>query len=125
MTQIIVVDDDLTNVSLTKMLLEMDGFDVIACTNLAQAEAASNLETKAYVVDVNLARNESGMDLLQMVRNGETAASSNTVVVITSGDYRREQEALDKGANRFLLKPYPPDQLPEILRTLIEGNKHD
>lgn len=120
MTQVIIVDDDLTNVHLTQMLLEMDGFEAIGCTNLAQAQAASTPQTSAFVVDVNLVRGESGLDLARMVRAGETSAATDTIVIVTSGDHRREKEALEIGADQFLLKPYPPDSLSELLNNFIE-----
>jgi CheY-like chemotaxis protein len=41
MTQIIVVDDDNTNSSLIKMLLELDGFSVQTCEDQAKATAAA------------------------------------------------------------------------------------
>ncbi len=125
MTQVIVVDDDLTNVTLTKMLLELEGFEVIGCTNLIQAQAASSAQTKGYVVDINLARGENGLDLLRMIRAGATAGAANSVVIITSGDYRREQEAIAAGADKFLFKPYAPGDLPKLLKTLIEGGAYE
>ncbi len=124
MPKIIVVDDDTTNVMLTQMLLELEGYSVAACTNLAQAYASIAEGVDAFLVDVNLARGESGLDLLQAVRAGKAAVSPNTAVIITSGDLRRQQEALSLGATSFLLKPYPPDSLPTILKQAIAGAHH-
>lgn len=120
MTKVVVVDDDPANVSLTEMLLQLDGFDVTACTNLTQAIKASTVDVQAYVVDINLARGENGLDLLRQVRQGKTAASPNTAFIITSGDYRRRDESLRVGASHFLLKPYPPDQLAGLINDLIK-----
>jgi CheY-like chemotaxis protein len=56
MKRIIVVDDDQTNVSLIKMLLELDGFTVEACTTIESAKTATANGVDVFVVDVNLSR---------------------------------------------------------------------
>jgi len=119
MTQIIVVDDDNTNSSLIKMLLELDGFSVETCEDQNKAENAASPNTKAFVIDCHLARGRSGLDLLRAIRAGETEAKKETAVIITSGDYRQEEESLASGANLFLLKPYPPNSLSEVLTALL------
>lgn len=120
MSNIIVVDDDTANVQLLQMLLELDGFVVTPCTTVEQALDAIDEQTDAFVVDFHLERNRSGLDLLQAVRQGQTKAATDTVVVISSGDHRRQKEALDKGADQFLLKPYPPDDLTTLLVSLLQ-----
>ncbi len=122
MTQIIVVDDDNTNSSLIKMLLELDGFAVTACEDQEKAVAATTPETKAFVIDCHLARGRSGLDLLKAIRAGETDAHAKTAVIITSGDYRRENESLELGADLFFLKPYPPNALSEVITDLLATN---
>jgi CheY-like chemotaxis protein len=119
MSQIIVVDDDPTNATLTKMLLEMDGFTVAACQSAQEAEQTTTPKTQAFVVDVNLARGLSGIDLLRDIRAGKTRAPDNTVVIMTSGDARRVDDCLQSGANDFLLKPYSPNILSQLLVNLL------
>ena len=119
MPNIIVLDDDKTNTELLKMLLELDGFQVTPCLTIEQAANAAKEDTDVFVVDCNLSRGTSGLDLLRQVRSNETGAKADTVVVMTSGDIRREQDALDLGANLFLLKPYPPEELATTLNELL------
>ena len=121
MLHVIVVDDDLTNVQLLQMLLELDGFSVAPCTTIEDAMAAITPETNAFVIDWHLERNVSGLELLKAVRDGRTETTADAFIVMTSGDHRRESEALAAGANHFLLKPYPPDELSNILQELISG----
>jgi len=120
MSKIIVVDDDPTNITLIQMLLELDGFAVIACNDVEEAKAAAAADTSAFVVDYHLARGAKGLDLLQAVRRGDTAAPSDTVVIITSGDYRCEVETMEAGANLFLLKPYSPNILSQELHQQLQ-----
>ena len=126
MTKIIVVDDDPTNAGLIKMLLELDGFQVIACSDEEEALAATQKETNAFVIDCNLARGATGIDILRKVRSDHTNAAKNTIVIMTSGDYRLEEETLEEGANQFLLKPYSPDILSKMLAELTTtGANHE
>ncbi|MCB8981537.1 MAG: response regulator transcription factor [Ardenticatenaceae bacterium] len=125
MKQVIVVDDDNTNSSLIKMLLELDGFSVQTCEDQAKATAAATSETQAFVIDCHLARGRSGLDLLRAIRAGETNAAVNTAVIITSGDYRQEDESKASGADLFLLKPYPPDALSATINAILEMGAED
>jgi DNA-binding response OmpR family regulator len=120
MINVIVVDDDPTNAGLIKMLLELDGFKVDSCTDFDEAKAASTNATKAYVIDCNLARGASGIDILRAIRKDELASAPSTAVIMTSGDYRLEEETLDAGANQFLLKPYSPDVLSKAITELLQ-----
>ena len=121
MTQIVLVDDDITNIELIKMLLELDGFSVSACTDIEQATAtAQTTPVDAFIIDHNLSRTENGLDLLQSIRAGQTGVHKSTPVIMTSGVDRRSDEALAAGANTFLLKPYPPTTLTETLQMLLE-----
>lgn len=119
MAHVMLVDDDRTNSSLIKMLLEMDGFSVTLCPDVARAKAAAGDGIDAFVVDCNLARGDDGIDLLQSIRRGETAAAANVAVIMTSGDDRRRNESMNNGANCFLLKPYPPSTLSTELTNIL------
>lgn len=119
MRTIILVDDDRSNTTLIKMLLEMDGFHVIACPGENQAISASLNGVDAFVIDCNLADGEDGVRLLQSIRGGQTPAPSDCPVIMTSGDDRRIGEAELAGATRFLLKPFSPSSLSDLLRSMI------
>ena len=123
MTNVIVVDDDPTNAGLIKMLLELDGFKVISCTNFAEVQATTTSNTHAYVIDCNLARGASGIDILRAIRKGEMKSPADTAVIMTSGDYRLERETIDAGANKFLLKPYSPNVLSTVISELLPGGE--
>ncbi len=119
MTNIIVVDDDTTNTELIKMLLEMEGYNVAPCYDIDQAKTAAAPDSDAFVIDCNLARGANGLHLLHAIRQGETDAPSDTIVIMTSGDHRREEDALRLGAQKFLLKPYQPTALTDLLNQLL------
>lgn len=120
MRNVILVDDDRTNATLIKALLEMDGFDVLVCPDGASARALADSSADAFVIDHNLAQGENGIQLLTAIRNGQTGAISQVPVVITSGDDRLREPALQAGATRFFLKPFSPGELSSVLQNLLQ-----
>ncbi len=100
MRTIILVDDDRSNSKLMAMLLEMDGFRVMACPDIRQARIAASNGADAFIIDCNLARDD-GFHLLKEIRGGETDASVEIPIIMSSGDDRRLQAAEDAGATEF------------------------
>jgi two-component system phosphate regulon response regulator PhoB len=119
MRTIILVDDDHSNSKLMAMLLELDGFAVIICQDVRKARVAASNGADAFVIDCNLARHDDGVDLLKEIRGGETDASKEIPIIMTSGDDRRIQEAEEAGATEFLLKPFSPTDLSQKLNNLL------
>jgi CheY-like chemotaxis protein len=123
MTNVILVDDDRTSVNLVKMLLELDGYQVTVCYDIASAKAAVKAETDAIIVDYHLRSGDNGLELVRAIRAGETAAARHTLTILTTGDQRKEQEAEEAGVDKFMLKPYPPSALSKIINELLALKK--
>lgn len=117
MTKILIVDDDHTMAGLLKILLEMDGFDVIHETREgAIITTVRDEKPDVILMDVFLTDSD-GLDLLAEVRAEEDI--TNTRIVMTSGMDLSEQ-AGTAGADAFLLKPYLPDKLISTIRQITE-----
>ena len=119
MHTIILVDDDRTNTTLIRMLLEMDGFSVVACPDIERAQLATHNGADAFVIDCNLAHGDDGIELLRAIRLGTTKAEPDVPVIMTSGDDSRGVDAEQAGATRFLVKPYSPSTLSAHLGELL------
>jgi len=112
MSKVMIVDDDRTMVSLLRILLEMDGFDVVHAANHDEILERMDVEKPDLVLmDVFLA-NQDGMDLLAQLRQKQNLMDLR--VVMTSGMDLADQ-AIKAGADAFLLKPYTPEQLIETI----------
>lgn len=112
---VMIVDDDMTTVKLLQTLLQMDGFVVtVASKGLEAVELAQQNQPEVFLIDYHLADME-GIELLRQLREGEF---SQTPIVMTSGLDVRE-EVLKEGANEFLVKPFEPDDLPDLFRRLM------
>jgi CheY-like chemotaxis protein len=107
-------------VSLLKTLLKMAGFDVVALQADADVLAAARVENPdVLLLDLHLA-NQSGLDILDQIRGAQDVR--DLPVVMSSGSNAKE-ECLHHGANGFLLKPYMPDDLINILNQTINSLK--
>jgi CheY-like chemotaxis protein len=115
MKKLILVDDERVNGELLKLSLEMDGYHVTLCPGLSRARLVLNAAVDALIIDYHLGQGEIGTELVREIRQGETAAPADTFIIITSGDDRQEGEAVESGANYFLLKPFSPAQLTEYI----------
>lgn len=123
MARIIVVDDDYSTSSLVKMLLEMEGYEVVACSEAGMALAEAETGVNAFVVDCHLGGNESGIKLLEAIRQEETDVPGSIPIILVSGDQRLEDEAWSAGADAFIVKPYAPNSLTDKIERLLK--KHE
>jgi len=120
MAKVLLVDNDATTVSLLRILLELDGYGVTVCSVPDEVLAAVSREAPDVVLmDVFLTGGD-GLDLLRKMR--ATPGIERIPVVMTSG-MELSEECVRAGANGFLLKPYPPEQLSQVIKMNLENGR--
>jgi len=106
-------EDDLTMVALLQTLLGMEGYEVITLTiDDDILESARRDQPDVLLLDVHLP-NVNGMDVLDRIR---ADVETRDLKVVMSSGLNLENECEQHGANDFLLKPYMPDDLLNILK---------
>lgn len=118
MPKVMIVDDDRTMVSLLKILLEMDGYEVVNVTNGNDFLPNVRVEKPDIVLLDVFLTNMDGKELVAEVRRSEDL--SDLKVIMTSGMDLADQCA-EAGADAFLLKPYTPEQLMQALQDNLES----
>jgi DNA-binding response OmpR family regulator len=114
--KVMIVDDDKLTVSLLKTLLELDGFEVVSVAEGAAAyKKAKEEPPDAFLVDYHLADCD-GTDFVEQVRGDRKLYQ--LPIVMTSG-LNREDEAMQAGADWFLIKPFDPSELVSVLQRLL------
>ena len=113
--KIMLVDDDRTLANLIKTLLELDGFlpSVVHAGSQVVPEISAQ-QPDAVVMDVHL-HDRHGLEVLRDIR-GTYGMESLPVIMASGMDV--EDQCLAAGASAFILKPFPPDQLVDLI------NKH-
>lgn len=115
MTRVMIVDDEQEMSRLLKMLLEMEGFTVeTSATGAGALEKAAVQAPDVFMVDYHL-HDMSGEELIRKLRAVETLAV--TPIVVASGR-DVEPEVKRAGATEFILKPFEPDGLIELLNRM-------
>ena len=114
--KVMIVDDDRTMNLLLKTLLELDGFAVVLAPRGDQVLSVALAEQPdAILMDVHIAEVD-GIVLLRQIR--QHPSLKNMPVIMSSGmDVGVECRAA--GADAFILKPYPPDELSTTLKKVI------
>lgn len=101
-------------------LLTAKGFEVVgeAETGEQALERAAELRPEIILMDLDMPR-LGGLEATRRL----TAGASEARVVVLTGSYDDSQllDALDAGAQGFLLKTLEPDRLFEMLQSVLEG----
>jgi DNA-binding response OmpR family regulator len=113
---ILVLDDDLTFTGLLKTVFELEGYQAAVVTELAKLmPAIDQFKPTLLVMDVHTGR-ESTIDVLEQLKSDE--ATKPMPVIMTSG-MDRSGECLRAGADAFILKPFRPSELLDLVEGLI------
>lgn len=117
MPKVMVLEHEEILYDLLRELLGFEGYEVVKPASLDQlVEAMRQVKPDGVILDVNL-NGVSGLDLLDQIRNDKSL--KDVYVLATSGmDYA--QEARQRGADDFIMKPYMPDELLKLLQEKIQ-----
>ena len=116
-TKVFIIEDDPTMVGLLQTLLNLEGFLTESYQTKTHKLVTSQIidyQPDMIFLDVHL-RDLDGLELIQELKKDANLLS--IPVVMTSGtDYR--DICLKMGASNFILKPYMPDDLITIFKSL-------
>jgi CheY-like chemotaxis protein len=116
--KVLLIDDDPKILLLQKTYLEIEGF-AVSHFDGASLEVLNTIldqnRPDIILMDVHL-RHINGFNLLRNIRQSENYKA--IPIVMTSG-MDVSLQCKQEGANAFLLKPYMPDELTRILRSLL------
>lgn len=117
--QILIVDDNTSNLKLLRVLLIGEGFEVLTAANAAQCMDQLKIFRPALILtDIQM----PGMDGLELTRRLRSSAETREIPVVAitayamSGD---QQKALDAGCDAYVSKPIDTRTLPGILRQIL------
>lgn len=105
-------------VSLLKTLLSIEGYEVVDLQPDANVpDAVRREKPDVLLMDVHLSK-QSGLEILDTLRN---SGDVNGVRVVMSSGASVKEECLTRGADGFLMKPYMPDDLFQLLRQVLSA----
>jgi len=114
MTKVLIIEDDLTMVSLLKTLLQFENFQAVeAHPDENVLEAIRRHRPDVVLMDVHLRGQMNGVEVTRQIRQSDDLR--DTRVILVSG-MPMQDEGLRAGADDFVLKPYMPDDLIRRIR---------
>ena len=113
---ILVVDDDETNLTLARALLEADGFAVVTAVDaMSTFDVLKDVDPALILMDIQL----PGMDGWELTRRlkRNIATSHIPVIAVTAyGTHGDAERAREVGFVEFVAKPVSTRELPSIIR---------
>ena len=107
-TCVLVVDDERDILSFVRDALTDEGYEVTVATSGEEAlRAVAERRPDLIMLDVNL----PGVDGWEVLSHLRAAAGEQTPVVVMTGGYLAQEQALASGAQGYLGKPFDLDDL--------------
>jgi DNA-binding response OmpR family regulator len=114
---ILVIDDDLSYIELTTMMLKLEGYRVLTATDGGTGWKVLDKENPEVVLlDWNLPE-VSGINLIKQIKDENRRTTSPYVIMVTARkevEYRIE--GMEAGADDYLVKPFDRKELLARLR---------
>jgi two-component system chemotaxis response regulator CheY len=122
--RILIVEDSATMRSLIAASLE--GLE--AAVKIVEAESGFEAlrflpreDFDLVITDINMP-DINGLELVSFIRNNERYASLPLVIVSTEGSDRDRDKGLRLGADAYLVKPFDPDALRQVVADLLAAS---
>jgi len=120
MRKILIIDDDPAVLKVLKMRLEVENYKVVDVTNGADAHKAIQKDTfDLCVIDFQLG-NENGIDLMVSLKQQNPDVSA--IILTAYGTIQKAVEAIQKGADSYLTKPFDDEELIHHVKRCLEKN---
>jgi DNA-binding response OmpR family regulator len=110
---ILIVDDDRATSALLQTLLQIEGYDSLACPRPDEVLGTiREYNPDLVLMDYHLANVES-LEILHAIRADDEL---KTVPVIMTSGMDRSLACMKAGANAFVLKPFKPSDLLDVIK---------
>lgn len=119
--RILIVDDDITLVSLLKDLLEKKGYSIHIANSCEEAEEKLNYYRFQVVISDFVMPEKNGLDLLKICKRSDH--DIQFIMVTAFGSIENAVEALKMGAFHYLTKPIQMEELLIVIEKAIQHGK--
>jgi DNA-binding response OmpR family regulator len=115
--KVLIVDDEPLTCQLIAKILTLEGFASVILTDSSNILDVVKTEKPTLILlDYHLG-NVHGLEVLQTLKTTEV---SKEIPVVMSSGMEREKEALEAGAQAFLLKPFDWMELVNLIREALD-----
>ncbi|GBD97800.1 MAG TPA: response regulator [Nitrospirae bacterium] len=116
---ILIVDDSASMRQLVTFALKDAGYDVIAAVDGKDAIVKlSGTKADMVVTDLNMP-NMDGIELIKQIRSTAAFKFIPVVMLTTESQESRKQEGKQAGASGWLVKPFTPEKLIDVIKKFV------
>ncbi len=118
--KILIAEDSSTMRSLIgSTIAAMGDYDVVEAENGFEALRILPREMVDMVItDINMP-DINGLELISFIRSNDNYKSLPLVIVSTEGSEKDRQKGLALGADAYLVKPFVPEELQNLIRKFL------
>lgn len=113
--KVLTVDDSRTMRDMVSFTLKNSGFEVAEAEDGVDAlKVAKDQTFDLIITDVNMP-NMGGIELVKALRLDEKFKFIPILILTTEGDAQKKQEGKDAGATGWIVKPFNPEKLIQVV----------
>jgi two-component system chemotaxis response regulator CheY len=117
---LLVVDDSASMRQLVSFTIKESGFDVLVAENGKDALAkASSAKMDMVITDLNMPEMD-GIELIKQLRGKAEYKFTPIVMLTTESQDGKKQEGKQAGASGWIVKPFKPEQLMEVVKKYMK-----
>lgn len=119
MKRILIVDDQEDIRELVRMTLEIDGHEVHEAADGADAlQMAARCRPDLVLLDIMMPGGIDGLGVCRTLRQQGTGGRPRVVMLSARGQKNDQQAGLQAGADAYLVKPFSPRELLQVVTRL-------
>lgn len=113
---ILAVDDSKTMREMVSFTLKEAGYQVVDAEDGQQAlEKLKSSRVDAVITDLNMP-NMNGFELIRALRSDPAYKTAPILMLTTEGDDAKKQEGKSAGATGWIVKPFNPEKLVQVVK---------
>lgn len=119
MTFLLIVEDELPIRELVSFVCEREGFEVVGAADVGEACAALKARRPDLILLDRMLPARSGQSWLEDLKKNPETAGLPVIMLTARGEERDRVEALDAGADDYIVKPFFPRELVARIRAVL------
>ena len=118
--KILIAEDSLTMRSLiVSTIAAMGDYEIVEAANGFEAlRILPREKVDLIITDINMP-DINGLELISFIRNNENYKKTPLLIISTEGSERDREKGMSLGANAYLVKPFAPDRLQQLIREYL------
>ncbi len=120
---VLVVDDSASMRQLVGFALKSAGYEVVAAVHGKDAlDKVNGTKVEMVVTDLNMPEMD-GIELIKQLRAKPESKFTPIVMLTTESQEAKKQEGKQAGASGWLVKPFKPEELVDIVKRFVKEVK--